>query len=143
VTTVAAETAATKTCRRCGIPQPLDQYPHQRAGDNRRSPNCVECTRTRKRELERARWGDPNPVTLPVAGDNTPARQLRIALAEAREHGDTFDQAWDGAIDRAILDLRGRDRAQWQHAFATTSPNWKAAYLRRPFDGCTMPFILD
>jgi hypothetical protein len=61
-----------------------------------------------------------------VAPDPKPAKLLRAELAQARDDGLPFDEAWDYALKMAKGDK------WWTAAFEWSRDEWRACYERRP-----------
>lgn len=57
------------------------------------------------------------------------ARQLGLALIDARKRGVLFEDAWQPALDRVLgACAAGRERAEWRVALAATLETWRDAY---------------
>lgn len=65
-----------------------------------------------------------NRPTVPP--DPKPARRLRQELAEARDDGLSFEEAWDYALKMAKADK------WWTAAFEWSRDEWRACYERLP-----------
>lgn len=60
-----------------------------------------------------------------VASDPKPTRRLRKELAEARDDGLPFEEAWTYALQMAKADR------WWTAAFVWSRDEWEACYQRR------------
>jgi hypothetical protein len=58
-----------------------------------------------------------------------PAEQIRRTLAEQRNAGLAFDDAWPAALAEATRG--GGDRSAWRDALRATEFAWRCAYERR------------
>lgn len=64
--------------------------------------------------------------TVPLLED------LRHALADARDEGVPFDEAWTTAVRALRGDLSERDNGLWGGALAGTRDAWRRAYSGEP-----------
>jgi hypothetical protein len=75
----------------------------------------------------------------------SPPVRLRELLAEARERGDPWRQAWESSLSVAMSALSSREGRNWTEVIEWSAPYYRAAYGRAPFEGCTAPLyrVLD
>jgi hypothetical protein len=62
---------------------------------------------------------------------------MRAALAEARDAGIDFADAWREALPGAVADLSGHEARSWAEALAETRDGWRRAYGGEPVWGLT------
>ena len=95
------------------------------------TPECLDCGR--RRRLRSVAGVDLGWQIVKQAPDPEPARHLRELLADARRDGETFEQAFESAVDYVLSCLDGprEDRHQWRVAFYSQRRVWQAGYERQ------------
>jgi len=138
-----------RTCTRCHLTKPIDDFGPLRYGRGGRAPHCRPCDTRRKREGERARH---DPESRPAvnravkrAPDPEPAKRLRRELHRQRDAGRPFGSAWSFALNVAVRDLSPVEQADWREAFTAMRDIWQASYSRQPWPtSCPhAPFVAD
>lgn len=148
VATIASE-PQTFTCSRCNGTFGRDGMMKVKKNLSGVGALCIDCERARK---HRSESGDLGWVAVHAAPDHRPAVRLRRSLERSRQQGLSWDEAWPIAVGYALRDVcriihtgvsRDDEREQWLEAFRFASPQWHAAYVRAPFDGCTPLWLPD
>ena len=58
--------------------------------------------------------------------------EARLLVAEARDHGQPFDHAWDPAVTLALRGAEGCELDTLAKALRATAPAWRRAYVGAP-----------
>jgi hypothetical protein len=134
--------ACEKRCDACGEIRPTEEFrrPAPATGTWRRMvATCAVCTDRRSCRSDvrahRATGRGQSDALLDrysPTSDNQPAVALRLALADARQAGISFELAWPAALADAREASPPKELEHWERAFWETRDAWAAAYDREP-----------